>query len=67
VSERATVDLERQVIAFAGREVPFEINGEIRERLLNGLDDISLTLEHEQEIERFERKHPEIGSVTTAV
>jgi 3-isopropylmalate/(R)-2-methylmalate dehydratase small subunit len=67
VSERATVDLERQAIAFAGREVPFEINGEIRERLLKGLDDISLTLEHEQEIERFERKHPEIGSVTTAV
>ena len=54
-ADEATVDLERQVVAFDGREVPFEINPEIRERLLKGLDDIALTLEHVGEIERFER------------
>jgi 3-isopropylmalate/(R)-2-methylmalate dehydratase small subunit len=66
-AERATIDLDRQVVAFAGREVPFDINAEIRERLLKGLDDISLTLRHEEEIERFEREHGDVGSITTAV
>jgi 3-isopropylmalate/(R)-2-methylmalate dehydratase small subunit len=63
-AERATVDLERQIVAFDRTEVPFEINPEIRERLLHGRDDVSLTLEHEDDIEHFERGH-EAGSLTT--
>jgi 3-isopropylmalate/(R)-2-methylmalate dehydratase small subunit len=63
----AAVDLERQAVSFGGRDVPFEINPEIRERLLAGLDDIALTLEHLDEIELFERERPETGSLTTAV
>jgi 3-isopropylmalate/(R)-2-methylmalate dehydratase small subunit len=63
----ATVDLERQTVSFGGRDVAFEINPDIRERLLNGLDDIALTLEHVDDIDRFEREHSEIGSLTTAV
>jgi 3-isopropylmalate/(R)-2-methylmalate dehydratase small subunit len=66
-AERATVDLERQLVAFADREVAFEINAEVRHRLLEGLDEISLTLEYAGEIERFERDRPGIGSVTTAL
>jgi 3-isopropylmalate/(R)-2-methylmalate dehydratase small subunit len=66
-SEEAVVDLERQVVSFGGRDVPFEINPEIRERLLAGLDDIALTLEHVDEIERFEHDRPETGAVTTAL
>ena len=67
MAERAaTVDLERQVVSFAGREIPFEINAEVRERLLAGLDEIALTLEHEDEVELFEREH-QLGSLTTAV
>jgi 3-isopropylmalate/(R)-2-methylmalate dehydratase small subunit len=65
--DEAVVDLERQVVSFGGRDVPFEINPEIRERLLAGLDDIALTLERLEEIERFERERPETGSLTTAV
>jgi 3-isopropylmalate/(R)-2-methylmalate dehydratase small subunit len=65
--DEAVVDLERQVVFFGGRDVPFEINPEIRERLLAGLDDIALTLEHVDEVERFEQKRPETGSLTTAV
>ena len=61
----ATVDLERQVVAFDGREVPFEINAEIRERLLNGLDDIALTLEHADDIDRFEQERAPAGHSTT--
>jgi 3-isopropylmalate/(R)-2-methylmalate dehydratase small subunit len=63
----ATVDLERQVVAFDGREVSFEINAEVRERLLAGLDEIALTLEHVDEIDRFEREREEIGSLTTKI
>ena len=58
-ADEATVDLERQVVSFDGRDVPFEINPEIRERLLEGLDDIALTLEHVDEVERFERERAE--------
>jgi 3-isopropylmalate/(R)-2-methylmalate dehydratase small subunit len=61
----ATIDLERQVVGFAGRELSFEINPEIRDRLLKGQDEIALSLEHEPEIERFEREREEIGALTT--
>jgi 3-isopropylmalate/(R)-2-methylmalate dehydratase small subunit len=66
-ADEATVDLEGQAVFFDGREIPFEINPEIRERLLAGLDDIALTLDHVGEIERFERERPETGSLTTAI
>jgi 3-isopropylmalate/(R)-2-methylmalate dehydratase small subunit len=66
-ADEAVVDLERQIVSFDDREVPFEINPEIRERLLAGLDDIALTLDQVDEIERFERERPETGSLTTAV
>jgi 3-isopropylmalate/(R)-2-methylmalate dehydratase small subunit len=62
----ATVDLERQVVSFDGREVAFEVNPEIRERLLKGQDEIALTLEHMDEIEGFEREH-RLGTETTVV
>jgi len=50
-----TVDLERKVVVEPdGRETPFEIDEGTRHRLLGGLDDIGLTLQHEDEIEAFE-------------
>ena len=53
-----TVDLERRiVVAPDGREVPFEFDESTRHRLLNGLDEIALTLEHEDEIAAYERAH----------
>jgi 3-isopropylmalate/(R)-2-methylmalate dehydratase small subunit len=66
-AREATVDLERQIVAFDGREVPFEINPETKERLLKGLDDISLTLGHEADIERFEQERRPAGSLTTSI
>jgi 3-isopropylmalate/(R)-2-methylmalate dehydratase small subunit len=66
-AEDATVDLEREVVGFDSREIPFEINAEIRERLLKGLDEIALSLEHADEIDAFERDHAGVGSPTTAV
>ena len=50
-----TVDLERcVVVAPDGREVPFEFDEATRHRLLNGLDEIALTLEHEDAIAAYE-------------
>jgi 3-isopropylmalate/(R)-2-methylmalate dehydratase small subunit len=50
-----TVDLERRVVvAPDGREVPFEIDESTRHRLLHGLDDIGLTLQHEDAIDAYE-------------
>jgi 3-isopropylmalate/(R)-2-methylmalate dehydratase small subunit len=62
----ATVDLERQVVEFDGREVTFEIDAEIRRRLLGGLDDIGVTLQQSDEIALYEAERERRGPVTTA-
>jgi 3-isopropylmalate/(R)-2-methylmalate dehydratase small subunit len=63
----AEIDLERQVVAFGGREVSFEIDPEIRHRLLNGLDDIGVTLSNEPAIDAYEAERERSGPVTTAL
>jgi 3-isopropylmalate/(R)-2-methylmalate dehydratase small subunit len=51
-----TVDLERlEVTGPDGRTVPFEFDEGTRHRLLQGLDEIDLTLRHEDEIAAYER------------
>jgi 3-isopropylmalate/(R)-2-methylmalate dehydratase small subunit len=53
-----TVDLERRVIvAPDGREVPFDFDETTRHRILHGLDEIALTLQHEDAIASYERAH----------
>lgn len=50
-----TVDLEAQTISEpGGRTIPFDFDPFRRHCLLNGLDDIALTLEHEPAIAAFE-------------
>jgi 3-isopropylmalate/(R)-2-methylmalate dehydratase small subunit len=61
------VDLEALEVRFDGRTVPFEIDDETRHRLLNGLDDIALTLQQSDEIDRYERDRERSGPVTTAL
>jgi 3-isopropylmalate/(R)-2-methylmalate dehydratase small subunit len=63
----AMVDLERQVVAFDGREVQFDIDAEIKRRLLGGLDDIGVTLQQEDAITRYEANRERNGPVTTAL
>jgi 3-isopropylmalate/(R)-2-methylmalate dehydratase small subunit len=56
---RLTVDLERQlVIRPDGSEIPFEVDAFRKHCLLNGLDDIGLTLEHAKAIDAYEAKIP---------
>jgi 3-isopropylmalate/(R)-2-methylmalate dehydratase small subunit len=57
VGSTITVDLERRVLVSPdGEEVPFDFDEATRHRLLNGLDDIGLTLEHEEEITAYEAR-----------
>ena len=55
------------MVAFDGREVRFEISAETRERFLNGLDDIALTLQHGEDIDRFENERVPAGSSTKSL
>ena len=63
----AEVDLAAQVVRFDDREVPFDIDPEIKHRLLNGLDDIGVTLSNEGAIDEYERSRERPGPVTTAL
>jgi 3-isopropylmalate/(R)-2-methylmalate dehydratase small subunit len=63
----AQVDLEALEVRFAGRAVPFELDAERRRRLLDGLDDIALTLEQEDAIAAYEAEREREGPVTTAL
>ena len=64
---RARIDLAAQTVSWPGGEARFEIDPEIKHRLLNGLDDIAVTLQQIDAIERYERERERSGPVTTAV
>jgi len=50
-----TVDLERQVVVRPqGEEIPFEVQAFKRYCLINGFDDIGLTLQHADKIRTYE-------------
>lgn len=54
-----TVDLEqKQVRDDRGFSAAFQLDDFVRHRLLEGLDDIGLTLKHEAEIAAYETHHP---------
>ncbi|MEA2440236.1 MAG: 3-isopropylmalate/(R)-2-methylmalate dehydratase small subunit [Thermoleophilaceae bacterium] len=63
----AEVDLAAQVVRFDGREVAFDIDPEIKRRLLNGLDDIGVTLSNAPVIDAYERERERPGPVTTSL
>jgi 3-isopropylmalate/(R)-2-methylmalate dehydratase small subunit len=55
-----TVDLESRTVSApaAGVEASFELDDFTRYRLMNGLDDIGLTLQHDDAIAAFESRRP---------
>ncbi len=61
------IDLKSQTVTVAGSEWQriFEIDPFIKNRLLNGLDDIGITMEHEQDISDFEEARPRIKPSTS--
>jgi 3-isopropylmalate/(R)-2-methylmalate dehydratase small subunit len=59
-----TVDLEQQTIAARALVIGFKIDPYTRWRLLEGWDDISLTLRHADEISEFEIGRPAFAPTT---
>ena len=55
-STQVTVDLEQRTVSYAETKVSFEIDDYTRWRLMEGLDDIGLTMKHLDEIAKFEEK-----------
>jgi 3-isopropylmalate/(R)-2-methylmalate dehydratase small subunit len=55
---QVTVDLESRTVSWPGESVPFVIDDYTRWRLLEGLDDVDLTLRHADEISEFEKSRP---------
>jgi len=53
-----TVDLETRTVSYKNVSVNFELDDYTRWRLMEGLDDIGLTLKHTDSIDLFESKRP---------
>jgi 3-isopropylmalate/(R)-2-methylmalate dehydratase small subunit len=64
----AQVDLQEQEVRWPGGTAKFEIDWQVKHRLLNGLDDIAVTLAEDSEaIDAYERDRQRSGPVTTAL
>jgi 3-isopropylmalate/(R)-2-methylmalate dehydratase small subunit len=67
----AQVDLANQEVRWEGadgvRSASFEIDQDIKFRLLNGLDDVGMTLQQEDAIAAYESTAERPGPVTTAL
>jgi len=53
-----TIDLEQRRVTEGSFSASFPVDEIVRHRLLEGLDDIGMTLQHEAEIARYESLHP---------
>ena len=62
-----SVDLDSRTVSYASTSIAFEIDDYTRWRLMEGLDDIGLTLKHTDSIDEFERKRPTFKPKTLPV
>ena len=56
IESEIEVDLENQIIKTDSEEIPFKIDDYKRKNLLEGLDEIDLTIQNEDKILEFEKK-----------
>ncbi len=67
-SGAARIDVDDQTVDYSGGVIKFEIDEEIKHRLLHGLDDIGITLRNVAAIDEFEASgSADAGPVTTAL
>ena len=59
--DKIELDLYSQKIIFGGESINFEIDSHRKIRLLDGLDDIDLTLKEDEKIEYFEKNSSRIS------
>jgi 3-isopropylmalate/(R)-2-methylmalate dehydratase small subunit len=64
-ARRASIDLAAQSVRWDGGQASFEIDQEVKRRLLEGLDDIGVTLLQQDAIDRYEAERERQGPVTT--
>jgi 3-isopropylmalate/(R)-2-methylmalate dehydratase small subunit len=57
-AQEFTVDLGEREVRWSGGTQPFEIDDYTRWRLMEGLDDIGLTLRHADAVTEFEERRP---------
>ncbi|GAA1194288.1 3-isopropylmalate dehydratase small subunit [Brevibacterium paucivorans] len=62
-----TVNLETRTVHCDDLTLPFDIDDFTRYRLMEGLDDISLTLQHEGDIDTYEAQRPGFKPTTLPV
>jgi 3-isopropylmalate/(R)-2-methylmalate dehydratase small subunit len=62
-----TVDLESRTVSYGAISEPFELDDYTRWRLMEGLDDIGLTLKHTDSIDAFEAKRPALKPTTLPI
>jgi 3-isopropylmalate dehydratase small subunit len=64
----ARIDVDDQTVTYADGVVEFELETETKRRLLEGLDDIAVTLRDGEAIDAFEASgNADAGPVTTAL
>lgn len=63
-STQITVDLDKRQVKAGDLLADFQIDDYVRWRLMEGLDDIGLTLRHESKITEFEKSRPSYKPVT---
>ena len=62
-----TVDLEAKAVSYNGKSIGFEIDDYTRWRLMEGLDDIGLTLKNIDSVSKFEQSRPSFKPKTLPV
>jgi 3-isopropylmalate/(R)-2-methylmalate dehydratase small subunit len=62
-----TVDLEQRRITAGDIVADFDVDDYVRWRLMEGLDDIGITMTSASDIDEFERSRPAFKPTTTAV
>lgn len=64
---QVTVDLENRQVRAGDLVAEFDVDDYVRWRLMEGLDDIGITLQSAAQIEEFERDRPVFAPTTTSV
>ena len=62
-----TVNLEERTVSYGSKSLPFAIDDYTRWRLMEGLDDIGLTLKQTDFIDSFEKKRPAYKPATLPI
>lgn len=62
-----TVDLETRTVSYLGKSLPFAIDDYTRWRLMEGLDDIGLTMKQTESIDSFEKARTSLKPKTLPI